>query len=153
MNNQKAEGRELPEYLSIISGSQCARIMIDDIECIEQDGRRLHIVTPERDYILYESMNSIVMSLAERAFFRPMKGLVVNLDHVKDITGCFVNFYSGQSVSMGKNSISRVRAAYKKYLLKYPPYSLWEPRFNVAEVKGQIPPKSHTLHSGQRYKK
>ena len=34
----------LPEYISIISASQCARIRIDDIECIEQEGRKLHIL-------------------------------------------------------------------------------------------------------------
>ena len=117
--NRKPQDRNLPDFISIISGSQCARIRIDDIECIEQDGRKLHIVTPERDYALYENMNTIVMSLAERAFFRPMKGLIINLDHVKDITGSFVNFYSGQSVSMGRNSISKIRSAYKRYLLKY----------------------------------
>ncbi|MBR0399274.1 MAG: hypothetical protein IJH95_00440 [Mogibacterium sp.] len=28
---------------------------------------------------------------------------------------------------MGKNSIGRMRQAYKRYLLRYPPYTLWEP--------------------------
>ena len=106
--------RGLPEYLSIISGPQCARIKISDIECIEQDGRRLHIITAERDYTLYDSITSIIPCLAERAFFRPMKGLIINFDHVKDITGGFINFYSGQTVTIGKNSASRTRQAYRK---------------------------------------
>ena len=37
-----------------------------------------------------------------------------------------ISFHSGQCVTMGKNSITRTRSAYKKYLLRYPPYSLWE---------------------------
>ena len=118
----------LPEYISIISASQCARIKIDDIEIIEQEGRKIHIVTAERDYAVYESINTIIMSLGNRAFYRPMKGLIINLDHVKDITGYYVNFYSGQSVTMGRNSIGKTRQAYKRYLLRYPPYTMCEPR-------------------------
>ena len=125
---------KLPEYISVVSASQCARIKIENIECIEQEGRKLHIITAEKDYAFYENMNTVIRSLAGRAFFRPMKGLIVNMDQIKDITGCNVNFYSGQCVAMGKNSISKMRAEYKRYLMKYPPYSLWEPAARVAEV-------------------
>lgn len=123
----------MPEYISIIGGNQCAKVRIDDIVAIEQDGRKLHIVTSFGDYTIFDNINNIVMSLANRAFFRPMKGLIINLDHVKDISGHYVNFYSGQTVTMGRNSITKTRAAYKRYLLRYPPYSLWEPGMNVAE--------------------
>ena len=124
---------DMPEYISVISYSHCARIKIDDIEVIEQEGRKLHIVTPEREYTFYENISDIVMSLANRAFYRPIKGLVINMDHIKDIQGHHVNFYSGQSVTLGKNSICKVKQAYRRYLLRYPPYSLWEPAQHVAE--------------------
>lgn len=130
-NNKK----KLPQYISIISATQCARIRIADIECIEQEGRRLHIITAEKDYTMYESMSNIISSLAERAFFRPMKGLIINFDHVKDITGSYINFYSGQTVTMGKNSAGRTRQAFRKYLMKYPPYNKWEPENRVMEIR------------------
>lgn len=116
----------MPEYISVISSSQCARIRIDDIEVIEQEGRKLHVITPDREYSFYESMKEIIPVLACRAFYRPIRGLIINFDHVKEITGNMVSFHSGQCVTMGKNSITRTRTAYKKYLLRYPPYSLWE---------------------------
>ena len=124
---KKNANYDVAEYISVISSNQCARIKIDDIELIEQEGRRIHVVTPEKDYTFYESMTAIVKLLANRGFYRPMKGMIINMDHVKDISGFYVNFYSGQSISMGKNSIGRMRQAYKRYLLRYPPYSLWEP--------------------------
>ena len=117
---------DLPEYISVISASQCARIRIDDIEVIEQEGRKMHVVTPEREYSFYENMKELIPVLAGRAFYRPIRGLVINFDHVKDITGNTICFHSGQCVTMGKNSITRTRSAYKQYLLRYPPYSLWE---------------------------
>ena len=116
-----------PDYISVISASECARIKISDIEIIEQDGRRIHVVTAERDYSFYGSLNSIAVSLADRAFYRILKSMIVNFDHVKDITGISINFNSGQSVTVGRNTIIKTRKAYKRYLMKYPPYSLWDP--------------------------
>lgn len=121
-----------PEYISVISSNHCARIRINDIEMIEQEGRRIHIVTAERDYSFYGSMNSIAISLADRAFYRVLKGLIINFDHVRDISGISVNFLSGQSMTLGRNSISKTRSAYKRYLMKYPPYTFWDPAHMAA---------------------
>lgn len=114
-----------PEYLSVISSTMCARIRIDDIEVIEQEGRKLHVVTAAREYCFYESMSSILMILAGRAFFRPLRGLIINFDHVRAIEGNTITLHSGQCVNLGKNSTARTRQAYKNYLRKYPPYNLW----------------------------
>ena len=117
---------DMPEYISVISSSRCGRIRIDDIEAIEQEGRKLHVVTPDRDYSFYARMTEIIPALIGRAFYRPIKGLIINFDHVKDISGGCITFYSGQSVTLGKNSITKTRSAFKRYLLSYPPYSLWD---------------------------
>ena len=124
---QRKRRTALPEYISVISSSKCAKIKIDDIEVIEQDGRKVHVITAARDYTFYGSINTIALSLAERAFYRPIKRLVINLDHVSDISSYGVSFSSGQSVALGKNALLSTRRAYKKYLLRYPPYTMWEP--------------------------
>ena len=127
-----------PQFISIISASQCARIRISDIELLEQEGRRLHVVTPERDYSFYGSLNSIAISLADRAFYRALQGLIINFDHVKDITGISINFISGQSITLGRNAINKTKRAYKRYLMKYPPYSLWDPiRYTAMSVSDE----------------
>lgn len=123
----------IPDCISIISASQCARIKIEDIEIIEQEGRKLHIITADKDYSYYGKMEGIAGYLIERSFFRPMKGLIINLEHIKDTSGYYVNFYSGQSVSMGKNSMSKTKKAFKRYLLRYPPYTNCTGDFRVAE--------------------
>lgn len=127
-----------PEFISVISSNHCARIRINDIEMIEQDGRRIHIVTAEKDYSFYGSLNSIAVSLADRAFFRVLKGLIVNFDHVRDISGISLNFNSGQSLTLGRNSISKTRRAYKRYLMKYPPYTFWDPAHMAAIAVHEI---------------
>ncbi len=127
LDYQKKRLRALPEYISVISGKKCAKIKIDEIEIIEQDGRKLHVITPGRDFEFYGELNTIAETLCERAFFRPMKTMIVNLDQVSDISGYNINFFSGQTLTIGKNALSNMKKAFKKYLLRYPPYTLWEP--------------------------
>ena len=129
MSENTAYGRlqAPPEFISVISANQCARIRINDIEMIEQEGRRVHIITAEKDYSFYGDLNGIATSLADRAFYRVLSGMIVNFDHVKDITGITINFHSGQTVTLGRNAITKTKRAYKRYLMKYPPYSLWDP--------------------------
>ena len=128
----------MPVFISVISANSCAKIRIDDIEIIEQDGRKLHVATADKDYTFYGTMNAIAEILAERAFFRPMKKMIINLDHVRDISGFYVNFNSGQSIGMGKNALNLTKRAYKRYLLKYPPYSLWEPVGLAGNVVAEV---------------
>ena len=124
---QRKRRRSLPEYISVISSNNCAKIRIDDIEILEQDGRKVHVITAAKDYSFYGELNTIAVTLAERAFYRPIKRLIINLDHVSDISNYSVNFRSGQSVALGKNALLSTRRAYKRYLLRYPPYTMWEP--------------------------
>ncbi|MBE6019526.1 MAG: LytTR family transcriptional regulator [Clostridiales bacterium] len=124
---QKKRRHALPEFISVISSNSCAKIRIDDIEVLEQDGRRIHVITAAKDYTFYGGLNMIAGSLAERAFYRPIKRLIINLDHVSDINSYSINFRSGQSVSLGKNALLSTKRAFKRYLLRYPPYTMWEP--------------------------
>ena len=124
---QRKSQPALPEYISVISTNRCAKIKIDDIEVIEQEGRKVHVITAAKDYSFYGGLNTIASSLAERAFYRPIKRLIINLDHVSDINSSSVNYQSGQSVALGKNALLCTQRAYKRYLLRYPPYTIWEP--------------------------
>ena len=87
----------------------------------------MHVITAAKDFTFYGSLNTIAGSLAERAFYRPIKRLIINLDHISDISNYSVNFHSGQSVALGKNALLSTKRAYKRYLLRYPPYTIWEP--------------------------
>ena len=53
--------------------------------------------------------------------------------------GNSIAFRSGQSVTLGKNTITKTRTAYKKYLMSYPPYSLWnrERRAAMSVAEGE----------------
>ena len=123
----------MPTMISIITAKQCARINIDDIELVEQEGRVLHIVTGDKDYAVYENVRTIAHLFEGRSFYQPLKYMIINFDHVKHMENTYVYFESGQCATMGRNAFGRTRAAYRKYLDQYPEYSIWNDSIKVAE--------------------
>lgn len=123
----------MPTKISIITAKQVARINIDDIELVEQEGRLLHIVTRDKDYAVYENVRSIAHLFEGRSFYQPLKYMIINFDRVKSMESSYVYFESGQCTTMGKNAFGRTRAAYRKYLEEYPQYSIWNGSVKVAE--------------------
>ena len=71
---QKNRRHALPEYISVISTNSYAKIRIDDIEVLEQDGKRVRVITASRSYSFYGMLNTIAESLAERPFSDRSKG-------------------------------------------------------------------------------
>ena len=124
---------ERATMISIITAKSCARIHIDDIEYIEQDGRKLEIMTCELQYSVYEHIDNLAPYIKSKSFFRALKGTLINFDRVRNIEEDTIYFESGKSISMGRNNICKTRNAFKKYLRQYPIYRLQETHLMVAE--------------------
>ena len=74
LDYQKKRLRALPEYISVISGKKCAKIKIDEIEIIEQDGRKLHVITPGRDPTKRRAQDATVLSGRHDVNFASISG-------------------------------------------------------------------------------
>ena len=123
----------MPTMISIITSRQCARISIEDIEMVEQVGRVVHIVTADKDYSVYEYIDTIASYLEGRGFYRALNSIIINFDHVKDMEDFYIYFRSGQCATMGRNAFNKTRSAYRKYLQEYPRYMVWDNSIKVAE--------------------
>ena len=123
----------LPTMISIITSKQCARIKIDDIEMLEQVGRVLHLITANKDYAIYEKINTIYPALMGRSFYRPLNSLVINFDQVRDMENMYIYFRSGQCTMMGRNAFAKTRAEYRRYLEATPEYMYTQDGLKVAE--------------------
>lgn len=135
MRNGNVRREDLPDTICIMNNTRCAKVNIDDIEAVEQEGRKLHIITGSDDFICYEKIDKLAPLLLNRSFFRPMKSLILNLERVKEVTVHEVMFVSGQSMTMGKNNMLKLRRAYRNYILRYPPFTEIEHLDHVAEEK------------------
>ena len=114
--------KENTDTISIITGSTCAQVAIDDIEFIDRECKALLIYTSSYIYKTFAKINDIAYSLVGRSFFRPLVGLIINFDKVRRIDKYEIEFESGRKIGIGRNNHSKIRRAYKKYLFRYPPY-------------------------------
>lgn len=109
-----------PSMISIISAKMCARIMIEDIEYIEQEGRQLHIFTSDTDYVVYENINMMVEAVRYKdSFFRSLKTIIVNFNRITKMEDEYIYFESGRCITLGRNSFCRTRNAFKKHIMRY----------------------------------
>ena len=106
---------EKTDTISIITGTTCAQVGIDDIEFIDREGKSLSIYTSLYVYKTYAKIEDIAYPLIGRAFYRPLVGLIINFDKVKKIDKFEIEFESGRRIAIGRNNHSKVRKAYKKY--------------------------------------
>ena len=128
---------ERATMLSIITAKSCAKIYIDDIEYIEQVGRKIELVTADLKYSVYDNLSSLLPYFRSKGFYRSMQSLLVNFEQVRNIEEDCVYFQSGNLVSMGRNNICRTRNAFRRYLQQYPSYFFSEPKVMVAENNGE----------------
>ena len=137
VHNDRFSGRKKIEedssYLSIITGSSVKKISLSQIEVIEQEGRVLHIEASGEGYDCYDRIENVAGVLVGRAFYRPMKRLIINFDKVSEISDGMIELESGVVVSMGRNNYIKTKQAFKRYLLRYPPFGCWEPTSMLAE--------------------
>lgn len=107
----------------IISGNTFARIKFEDIEMIEQIGRKIKVCTESEEYLFYDKMNDIASILIESTFYRAMKSLIVNFDKMVNIRDGILIFESGRKFAIGRNNYLSLKRSFKNYLMKYPPFS------------------------------
>ena len=123
--------------ISIITAKSCARIHLEDIEYIEQFGRKLEIFTGDLQYSVYDNINNLLPYFSRKEFFRAMKGMLINFDKVKNLEEDVIYFESGRCIAMGRNNFCRTRHAFKKYLKEYPTYQQKESKLMVAEQNAE----------------
>lgn len=71
----------MERYIPVITKHYSCRVDIDDIIYIQQQQKKLAIVTDDEIYSYYEKIENVLDYLDKR-FFRVMKKLVVNLDKI-----------------------------------------------------------------------
>jgi DNA-binding LytR/AlgR family response regulator len=111
------------EIISVITSNVCAQVRVEDIESLEQNGRKVKIKTSKAVYTYYGKLEDLVPYLYDKSFYRPMKSVIINFEKIVMIGDFEIEFTSGNTYTMGRNNFIKTRKAFKNYLMKYPPYS------------------------------
>lgn len=103
------------QFILIISGAEAARVSADDIILVEQEGRKLHIVTSCREYRYYEKMSNLETALDGR-FYPCLKGCYVNLEHIVSMREPEIRFDNGYVFCLGRTNFIKLKQRYKLFL-------------------------------------
>lgn len=102
-------------YLVIINGRETAKVKISDILMVERDRRRLHIVTPEKEYIYYEKLENVEGCLDNR-FYPCLKGCYINFERISHMSDQKIYFENGYIYDIGRSNFIKTKQKYGSYL-------------------------------------
>lgn len=105
----------MEKFVPVITKQYSRKVNIEDIVYIQQQQRRLAIVTDDETFLCYERMDNIMDNLDER-FFRVMKKLTINLDKVLMVKEQHLFFENGMSVYLGKENYVKAKQKFAGYL-------------------------------------
>lgn len=94
-----------PETLEVLTGTGRTRVRIEDIECLEADRNYVNVHTPQRSYLLRDTLASLEKSLRPDAFLRVHRSTIVNRAMIRERR-------SGGVLVLGSGRIVRVSRAF-----------------------------------------
>ena len=107
----------MEKYVPFVTKSICCRIKLSDILYIEQEGRRVNIVTEDCVNHIYGRTEDFVRYLDQR-FYPCLKGTYLNFDNVDSIRGQKVQFTGNTCYYLGRNNSIKTRPAFAMYIVR-----------------------------------
>lgn len=104
-------------FITFSIRGELEKIMLNDIDYIINDGRKVQVHSDEPTRLYYDSVRKVLPRLDER-FYNCHCNLVVNLARVDAIDDGEVRFLNGSSVPVGVHNLRQTRQAYESYLVE-----------------------------------
>lgn len=107
------------KYLVVKNRFNVSKVEVKDIMYILRDGRKLIVVTEDNEYVYYSKMKNIEPIVGD-SLFRLLDRCFINLNYLKTVNllnrRCI--FVNGDELFWGRDSISKLRKAFDKYLFE-----------------------------------
>ena len=105
----------MEKFVPVITKQYSRKVNIKDIVYIQQQQRRLAIVTDDEILLCYERIENIIDNLDDR-FYRVMKKLMVNMDKVLMAKDQHLTFENGMSIYLGKENFVKAKQKFARHL-------------------------------------
>ena len=73
-----------PSMLDVMTGTGHTQVRVDEIECLEADRNYVNVHTPERSYLLRQTLASLEASLSSETFRRIHRSTIVNRAMIRE---------------------------------------------------------------------
>ena len=98
-----------PSMLDVMTGTGHTRVRIDDIECLEADRNYVSVHTPQRSYLVRQTLGSLETSLRPETFLRIHRSTIVNRNRIRERRpGGVLVLQSGRTVRVSRAFSDRV---------------------------------------------
>jgi DNA-binding LytR/AlgR family response regulator len=72
------------DIVDVMTGTGHAQVRISDIECLEADRNYINVHTPERSYLLRQTLSSLEKKLSPAEFMRIHRSTIVNRSKIRE---------------------------------------------------------------------
>lgn len=102
-------------YTLVKLGNEFTLVNLDEVDCIESEGKYLRIFRGDRSYLKRQTLNSIEDNLDSKRFIRVSRSAIVNIERIKKIErteayAYFIRLESDRTLAWSRN--------YRKKLLE-----------------------------------
>ena len=98
-----------PSMLDVMTGTGHTQVRVDEIECLEADRNYVNVHTPERSYLLRQTLASLEASLSSETFRRIHRSTIVNRAMIRERRrGGVLVMRSGRTVRISRAFADRV---------------------------------------------
>ncbi|MCI5720992.1 MAG: LytTR family transcriptional regulator DNA-binding domain-containing protein [Firmicutes bacterium] len=102
-------------YIHIKNQKIVASVSTTSVLYIEKDGRKLRVVTENREFSYYEKMNN-VEPLLDNTFFLCRKGCYINLSKIALMEDQCITFINGEKYWLGRDNFNRTKKQFINFL-------------------------------------
>ena len=129
-------GCRMEKFLPVVNRKDCCKVWLDDVVYIENEGRRLKIVTDEKEFYIYAKLSDLEKYFSgEPCFFSAMKRLVVHFDHVSSMKNQVICFSNGTEYPLGRVNYLKTKQTFVNYMHASPEMSRLTKELPKAESK------------------
>lgn len=90
--------------MEVMTGTGRTQVALADIECLEADRNYINVHTPQRSYLLRQTLSSLEKSLCPQEFLRVHRSIIVNRNQIRERRGGGVLVLrSGRIVRVSRN--------------------------------------------------
>jgi DNA-binding LytR/AlgR family response regulator len=103
-------------FLPVVNRSLSTCVPLREIIYIERKGRVIEVVTLDQKYRYYERME-VVLTYLDGHFFQCLRGTVVNLRNVLQISEQDIEFANGMHLTLSYKPYCKIKQVYSNYIM------------------------------------
>ena len=107
----------MERFLPVVNRKNCCKVWLKDVVYVENEGRKLKIVTEDKNFFLYAKISDFnIYFEGDKRFYRCMKGMIVNFEKVDSMKDQIIYFGNGMQYMLGRTNYLKAKQTFVNYM-------------------------------------